>query len=326
MYSPPLPVGPLALVNAVRVPQPIILFGALRSGTTLIRLMLDGHPDIACGGESDFMFDYLSRDASGAWAIDTPGMTDDWIRISQKIEWRADLSPEQALQDVVQQFRGTKACVVLILHRGLDKALDVFPDAPVIHMLRDPRDVASSSVGMGWAGNSYFGVDHWLSTEAEWETARAGLPPERRMELRYEDLIRDPTRRLTQVAEFMGLAYHSAMLSYPSRSKYGVPDGKLAEQWRKRLSKRELGLLEGKVGGLLSERGYAASGAVLHRATQADLRRLAWQNWYGRWRHRIGHFGVVDPVLETLARRLRVPAISRWAQRRINRKVVAYLR
>ncbi|WP_425596530.1 sulfotransferase, partial [Roseobacter litoralis] len=42
--------------------QPVVLYGALRSGTTLVRLILDAHPDICCPGERDFMVDSLYDD------------------------------------------------------------------------------------------------------------------------------------------------------------------------------------------------------------------------------------------------------------------------
>ena len=59
----------------------------------------------------------------------------------------------------------------LNIHRNAHIMAAVFPDAKVIHLVRDPRDVARSSVGMGWTGNSYFGVDHWIGTERDYAAA-----------------------------------------------------------------------------------------------------------------------------------------------------------
>ncbi|KJV06249.1 sulfotransferase [Methylocucumis oryzae] len=44
--------------------QLIFICGALRSGSTMLRLMLDHHPNIVNPGEFDFLFDYMYEDGS----------------------------------------------------------------------------------------------------------------------------------------------------------------------------------------------------------------------------------------------------------------------
>ena len=44
--------------------DPVFLYGALRSGTTVFRLMLDAHPLLSTCGEVDFLLDYLEPDSS----------------------------------------------------------------------------------------------------------------------------------------------------------------------------------------------------------------------------------------------------------------------
>ena len=123
--------------------------------------------------------------------------------------------------------------LVLMLHRGLDRLLDLYPEARIVHMLRDPRDVARSSIGMGWAGHVYFGVDHWIKTERGWGRCLHRIPEDRRMELRYDDLIRTPHETLTRLCRFAGLDFDPAMLSYDSQSSYAAPDTSLIDQWRR---------------------------------------------------------------------------------------------
>ena len=48
----------------------VFIYGALRSGTTLLKLVLDMHSDIDNPGEFDFLTDCLSQDASGHWVAD----------------------------------------------------------------------------------------------------------------------------------------------------------------------------------------------------------------------------------------------------------------
>jgi hypothetical protein len=74
-------------------------------------------------------------------------------------------------------------------------------------MLRDPRDVGRSSIGMGWAGNSYYGIDHWLFSEREWDEAAPDLRPTNVMELRYEALFHDIDPELHRVCAFIGVPW-----------------------------------------------------------------------------------------------------------------------
>lgn len=42
--------------------------------------------------------------------------------------------------------------LVLVFHRNALTSAELLPSSPVLHLVRDPRDVARSSVGAGWAG------------------------------------------------------------------------------------------------------------------------------------------------------------------------------
>jgi hypothetical protein len=110
----------------------------------------------------------------------------------------------------------------------------VFPEARFVHVLRDGRAVANSFLQMPW-WRGYAGPSGWgwgpLPAEyaAEWESsgrsfavlagiqwkllidafeaAKAQFPPERWLEIRYEDLVADPRRVAGEVLDFLGLAW-----------------------------------------------------------------------------------------------------------------------
>ena len=46
------------------IEEPIFLVGAERSGTTLMRLMLDSHPDVAFGEEFEFAVTHIGADGT----------------------------------------------------------------------------------------------------------------------------------------------------------------------------------------------------------------------------------------------------------------------
>ena len=171
-------------------PDLCVVFGALRSGTTLLRLMIDGHPRFVCPGESDFLFDYLIPAQNGGWRYDLQALAAD--RIFQASPARLPETDEAipALASMIADLRGSSGgCLVLMLHRGLGRLLQMEPDIPIIHLVRDPRDVARSAIGMGWAGNVFYGARTWLVTEKEWEREAANLPASQFFEFQYEALL-----------------------------------------------------------------------------------------------------------------------------------------
>lgn len=64
--------------------QLAIVYGALRSGSTMFRLMLNGHSQIGSSGEHDYLFDHLYEDADG-WLFDLEALTEDRIFRAQNL-------------------------------------------------------------------------------------------------------------------------------------------------------------------------------------------------------------------------------------------------
>jgi hypothetical protein len=305
----------------------VVLYGALRSGTTLLRLILDAHPAICCPGERDFMLDALRPGATG-------------LEIVPEIlrESRIFLASELSLPEVADgraafeslcaedRARSGKPHLVLVMHRRLDRLLELHPETRFIHLLRDPRDVARSSIGMGWAGNTWFGIDHWLETESDWERHGAGLPPEQVCLLRYEELLGAPEETLTRVCAFLGVAYDPAMLTFAETSTYEPLDPKLAYQWRRRQRPDEIANVEHKIGALLEARGYSSSGMPQRGPDRLKRLLLTVQNRVHVWKFRLQRFGFVDPVIAAISRRSGVPALGKGAQARLREKQKKYLK
>src|SRR6266542_1835989 len=118
---------------------PIFVVGCQRSGTTLLRLILDAHPNISCGPETRFLTD-LAHVTTGSWKRlaqygfpkqywheHIAGMFDaiksDYARRAGKSRW-ADKTPRYAL-------------TLPFIDR-------LFPTCQVVHVIRDGRDVVAS--------------------------------------------------------------------------------------------------------------------------------------------------------------------------------------
>jgi hypothetical protein len=313
-------------VPPMMIPRPFFLVGAERSGSTMLRLMLDHHGQIACSSEFEYSVD-LMPDHEGWPPLEAYHDALATHRIFQSHRYAIDpgLSYPALVNSFLVQFRERRGKPVIgaTVHRHFDRLLRIWPDALFIHLLRDGRDVARSCVGMGWAGNVWTGVEPWIEAERLWESVRASLPPNRSIEIRFEDLIRGPVEELTRVCTFLGVAYDPAMLSYPERSTFAPPDPKLVQQWRSKLSEREIQLVEGRIADMLVARGYELSGRPPLRTTPQEEWRLRLQDRLARFRHRLRLLGPSLLVADYVARRTGPRWMRVRLKKRINRLVDA---
>lgn len=274
---------------------PVLVYGALRSGTTVFRLMLNAHERIHNPGEVDFLFDFLGSDGAGGWRYDREALAASRIFRAHGLAMPKGLDGLDLMRDFIAQFQARAAAqaaggvLTMNLHRHARRMAELLPEARVIHLLRDPRDVARSSVGMGWAALSYYGVDHWIETERDWDAAR--IAADRVLSLKFEDLMADLGARLDEVCAFLGVPFSPTMLEYHRHTTYGPPDPNMAEQWRRKATPREIALIEGKCGDLIAARGYAR-GAEPHLPGAAERADLALRNRLGRWRMGVRRFGL----------------------------------
>ena len=304
----------------------VFVYGALRSGTTLFRLMLEAHGGIASPGEADFLFDDIAPDPGHptGWRYDLARLAAGRIFRDKRLDIPVGQDGLDLLASLLAQFeaRTPGRVVTLNLHRHLDRLLAVLPGARLIHILRDPRDVARSSIGMGWAGTLYHGVDHWIATEAAWDRQIPGLAPGQAFELSYETLFSDVEAALRRVTAFLGLPYDSAMLDYHRSTTYGPPDASLVNQWRRLARRADLAPMEAKAAGLMARRGYDPSGPLAPPGA-LTRGRLALKNRAGIWLFGIGRFGAALYIGEKLTRWLR---LSAWHRRLRDRKAAIALR
>lgn len=303
----------------------IAVYGALRSGTTLLRLMLDANPALSCPGETDFIFDHLTT-RDGKPACDEAALERDWIYRAHRADYAAAPLTQVTPEALIRRIAGTDKIAVLMLHRNLSRVLTLYPDLRIVHFLRDPRDVARSSIGMGWAGNVYHGIDHWIETETDFQRMAGRLKPGNLLTVRYEDLIARPKEVLTGICNFAGCRYDPAMLDYDRTSTYEKPSGAFTVQWKHKQTPREVGLVEGKIGPLLGAAGYEPSGHPPVVPSGLDKLRLKIQNKQAVWQKRIERYGWTDPLVVAVCHKLGLPALSEKAQRRMDEKILKYLK
>lgn len=292
----------------------VFVYGGLRSGTTAFRLMLDAHPKIANPGEFDFLFDHIRPDDTypGGWIYDGTALRNDRVFISKNLNIpTVDGTPLQGLALLLSFFDQLRAAspdatvIALNVHRHAQRIADVLPESRFVHMIRDPRDVARSSIPMGWAAHVYYGVDHWIATERDWELASQALTESQHVQLRYEDLFQSPEEELSRICDYIGVTFVSEMLSYHENTSYSAPDPKLIEQWRHKCSSDDVALVEGKIGDRLAARGYTPHGNPRFPSAAERCQRALAHKLY-LWKFGAKRYGLGLFIGEKITRHLRL--------------------
>jgi hypothetical protein len=303
-----------------RVNEPIFLVGAERSGTTVLRLMLDQHPQLAWCVEFEYAVDRMTDQG------ETPPLEEyyDWLqthRIFRLCDFKID--PRLEYPQLIESFllqerdRTRKNLVGATVHRHFNRLLQLWSNARFIHIVRDARDVARSCVGMGWAGNVWGGVERWIEAERLWAQMRRSVPAERRLEITYESLIADPRNALVRVCNFMGIPYDDRMLRYPEFTSYSFPDPRLIGQWQRKLTEREIQLIEARTGEMLVSRGYELS-RLPRLDTAAIEPKLKLENWLMRKLFRVRLYGLSLVMADFVSRRLGLQGWQKRVQLRMN--------
>lgn len=311
------------------ISHPIFLVGAERSGTTLLRLMLDSHPQLSWCYEFEYSVDLVSNDSG--W----PVLEDyyKWLathRIFQAANFEIDYNldyPQLVNSFLLQRKnRDEKPLVGATVHRHFDRLLKIWPDAKFIHIVRDGRDVARSCIGMGWAGNVWTGIERWIEAENLWANMKQSLSEDRKVEITYESLISQPDTTLKQLCNFMGVAFEPQMLNYHETSTYDFPNPKLLNQWQHKLSDREIQLVESRISQMLIERDYQPSGLSSIKVDPLLETRLKLQCRLKRINLRIKQLGLSLFIADYLSRRLRIDSWQTNTQLKINEIVQSQLK
>jgi hypothetical protein len=201
---------------------PIVLGGCGRSGTTLLRMILDSHPAICCGPESNvFRRSALDPHELAAKFNLDPGRVRaihaSAVSRSAFIEGFAALCIERA-----GKRRWAEKTPRNI--RRLDSIFRHFPQARFVHVLRDGRDVACSlrthprhRVVKG----ELVALNTWkpiAGCARRWrndiERSRPYWSDPRFLTLRYEELVREPRPALERLMAFVGEAWDDRLLEH----------------------------------------------------------------------------------------------------------------
>jgi hypothetical protein len=270
-------------VNVIGRP-PFFIVGSARSGTTLLRLMLNAHPEVAVPPESRFIAElwagYDEVEVDGLLSkLDANDHFQTWDLPIAAVKYELDdktFAPYAEVMEAAYQAyahahgkrRWGDKTPRYVRHISLLAAL--WPDARFIHLIRDGRDVALSYADVP------FGPKNAATAAKLWSgRVRAGLRDgralggKRYMEINYEDLVEDAEGETKDLCEFLELDFDPGMLDYPEGAEEVVlpratmynphvtkpPEPKL-RSWKESMPDDQVEIFEAVAGDVLSELGY----------------------------------------------------------------------
>ena len=286
---------------------PLVLLGVSRSGTTLLRVIVDRSPGIAIPDESFFVPLLARRHGT---AIDAGRFLDDLARIPTVRDWGVSI-PDVARR--VHSGMPTGAAIAAIYEtyaaaagkprwgdktpmymRHLTLLEQLFPDAQYVHLIRDGRDAALSFLQMPegtytrtWAHPSSPAQFACLwRKEVTAARALGGRVGEGRYhELRYEALVSEPEATVRRVCAFAELPFAREMLEYagavdvsakPHQQRLLTPPTTGVRRWQEDMAPEDVAAFESIASDLLVDLGYD-----VHPNGRSRVRAALARRWYG---------------------------------------------
>lgn len=199
---------------------PILFIGGMpRSGTTLMRSMMDAHPDMRCGEETRLVPRLL-------------GMRSNWYK-SEKEANR--LEEAGVTKDVVDSAVAEFLLEIIVKHgkpaerlcnkdpftlKSTEYLTGLFPNSRFILMIRDGRASAHSIITRE-VTISGFDITSYRDVLTKWNKAIDGMyeqckkvGPNYCMPVKYEDLVLHPRPMLEKILKFAGLEWNENVMNH----------------------------------------------------------------------------------------------------------------
>jgi hypothetical protein len=178
-------------------------------------------------------------------------------------------------------------------------AYQLFPNGKFIHVVRDPRGVASSFKEAGWIRNIFKSAYIWRDLIAGTKKALSAIPASQVAEVRYEDLCVEPKLQLARLCEFIGEEFSPMIVEH-----YLTPHELLANirvapvkknldnaiilgnhtKWSGDLTDREISIIESVCRTSMHDYDYARVMPHIRMEPFDHLRRHYFQFWPYLWR------------------------------------------
>lgn len=322
--------------------HPFFIVGNDRSGTTMLRMILDRGPDAAIPPESMFLTDLADE-----WA--DPGLADPgrarallaavWEHPKVRL-WDLPAQPPPIPpgldRDALAAFIAGAPFRAYAARFGkarwgdktphyvhhVDELLAIWPQARFVVLVRDGRDVALSLRRMPFGPNNAWAAAQWWARGIRAGQRAQADHPDRVMTVRYEDLAEYPLAHVPGICAFLGLQWDRDMLALEKADRSRIVadqaswfptlfDGvntTAVRRWEREMRPRDQAVFAGLAGDELLAFGYPV-GAAVH----VSPRRARWYDRENQVRRQLNF--VKLRVVQERGRELR-PALERRLRER----------
>jgi hypothetical protein len=191
---------------------PIFIVGCPRSGTTLIRVILDSHPNICCGPETHIIEKIIKLDKNihKNWNMLKPYGVD-------------ELEYDKKIGEILTLF--TKKYVLLKKKKrwaektpenifNLDFINRLFPDCQIINVIRDGRDVVTSFKKRWGLLTIPTAIRKWNNSIELTLSYRKKFEKNRYLEVRYEEIVNSPEIETKKIMSFLDERWTPKLLEH----------------------------------------------------------------------------------------------------------------
>jgi Sulfotransferase family len=296
--------------------SPVFMIGTQRSGSNLLRLMLNQLDEIASPHPPHIlerMFPLL--DSYGDLNVDKNFrlLVDDVCRLVElnPVEWagvrldRADIAKRcrennlvavyGAVYDVFAEYKGAKAwcCKSLANINYIDKLEAYFKKPKYIYLYRDGRDVALSfQKAVVGEKHIYNIAKEWSDTQEMAIRLRNNIKSDRLICISYEELTSDAEATAKKLCKFLGVKYAAKMHDFHATDE-AVKAAKSSTLWgnvtkpvmsnnskkyRTEMSEQDLKIFESVAGHVLDELGYDRD--LIQKGMEMKFSEIELQNFY----------------------------------------------
>ncbi|MGZ3690154.1 MAG: sulfotransferase family protein [Pseudobdellovibrio sp.] len=284
------------------IDNPIFIIGTERSGSNLMRMILNSHPHIAIphpphimrdmtpllGSYGDLRDDFHFKELICDIALLVQLHFSPWpIAIDQELVFKS--SPSRTLYGIYaaiyEQYlkhtgKARWGCKSTFMFQHIETILHHHARAKFIHLVRDPRDVAVSASDSIFSNyHPYKMAELWAQEQSVIEQSAERLASENRLvTVKYEDLVKAPEEQVKKIMSFLDEHYVSEQLNFfktkeadqlaalsKSWKQVSSPiSDKSVAQYKRKLSPEGIAFVESTAGDLMKRYGY-------HLETSGDL-------------------------------------------------------
>lgn len=208
----------------------VFILGVGRSGTTLLRTILNGHSKLYVTPEAHFVLPLLKykKHYDVATGFDKTRFSQDLMQAGSFTHWH--MGSKDINKAVSGAANTTDAIARLYCYyaalQGKQIAIDKtpsltqhigfilknYPNARFVHLIRDGRDVAVSQYSAGWTKSVDEAAVDWSVRTKLAQKDGVKLGKKHYLEIRYEDLVTKPKIQVKALCSWLGVAYEPKML------------------------------------------------------------------------------------------------------------------